>query len=49
MIIHGENAKSHGYVAMGENIVKAVDGQRKITVNEGFDMAMLPVGDGLAG
>lgn len=34
---------------MGQEIARAVDGERKITVEQGFDMALVPVGDGLAG
>lgn len=49
MIINGADAKPHGYVAMGEEIAKAVDGKRKITVDQAFDMALVPVGDGLSG
>jgi hypothetical protein len=48
-LINGKDAKPHGYVAIGHEIAKAVEGQKKITVEEGFDMAMVPVSDGLAG
>lgn len=34
---------------MGQEIARAVDGERKITVEQGFDMALVPVSDGLAG
>jgi len=48
-IINGEDGKPYGYVAMGHEIVQAVDGKRKISPEEGFDMALVPISDGLAG
>lgn len=41
--------KPYGYVAAGEHVVDAIGGKRNLTVEQGFDMAMMPVGDGLAG
>jgi len=44
-----ENAQSSGYIAMGEQIKDAIDGKSKITVDQAFGMAMLPVADGVGG
>ena len=48
-LANGENARSYGYVAAGEHIAEVVKGKKNLTVSEGFDMAMIPVSDGISG
>jgi len=49
MLINGKDAKPHGYVQVGDDIAQAVAGKKTITVDQGFDMAMVPISDGLSG
>jgi len=49
MLIYGDDAKPHGYIKVGDDIVQAVGGKKNISVDEGFDMAMVPISDGLTG
>jgi len=49
ILVKGEEAKPYGYVAAGKDIAEAVKGNRNITVSEGFDMALIPVSDGIGG
>jgi len=49
ILANGDKAKPYGYIAVGADIADAVKQDRKITASEGFDMAMLPVSDGIGG
>lgn len=49
ILINKDEAKPYGYVAAGKHIVDVVDKKANITVEQGFDIAMMPVGDGIAG
>lgn len=49
ILIKKDEAQPYGYVAAGKHIADAVDKKANITVEQGFDMAMMPVGDGIAG
>ena len=50
ILVKGEDqAKPYGYVAAGKDIAEAVKGNRNISVSEGFDMALIPVSDGIGG
>ncbi|ODM97158.1 DNA polymerase beta [Orchesella cincta] len=49
ILINKDQAKPYGYVAAGKTIADVVEKKRNLTTEEGFDIAMLPVGDGIAG
>jgi hypothetical protein len=44
-----EEGRPYGYVAIGKEIGDAVNGGERISVEKGFDMALLPVSDGVGG
>jgi len=44
-----ENATDSGYIAAGKQIKSAIEGKTKLNVDEAFDIAMLPVSDGVGG
>lgn len=49
ILINGPKAKPHGYFAIADKISQAWNGQRQISIGEKFDMALMPVIDGVTG
>ena len=49
ILAHGPTARPYGYVAAGKDIAEAIKGKKNITTEQGFDMAMVPISDGLGG
>ncbi|CAG7678979.1 unnamed protein product [Allacma fusca] len=49
ILAHGPTARPYGYIAAGHDIAQAIQGKKNITTEQGFDMAMVPISDGLGG
>jgi len=44
-----DQAQDYGYIGAAKEIGKAIHGESKISVDQGFEMAMLPVSDAVGG